>query len=135
MPKFYITTAIDYANGDPKSLNEIVTSHDPATFFSPDGQWQEGAGTIAASYRAGTEHFQAGGHSRLEILQSKASGDLAFWTGLQHADVKMAKTGEVVPMTLRITEVFRYEQGVPKLVHRHADQADAKQTKKPSPQK
>jgi ketosteroid isomerase-like protein len=56
------------------------------------------------------------------VLQSRASGDLAFWTGYQHARVHLAaKPGETLPMTLRVTEVFRHEDGGWKLVHRHAD--------------
>ncbi len=57
------------------------------------------------------------------MLQSAASGDLAFWTGLQQAEVHFSGHPSVVPMTLRITEVFRFEDGDWKLVHRHADQA------------
>ena len=33
----------------------------------------------------------------------------------------MGKNGEATEMTLRVTEVFRLEDGTFKLVHRHAD--------------
>lgn len=113
--------ASDYTNGDFAALNEIITQKNPATFFSPGGDMEDGVKAVTASYKKGAESFQKGGKSSLEIMQAKASGDLAFWTGVQHADVKMAKSGEVVPMTIRITEVFRFEDGAFKLVHRHAD--------------
>jgi hypothetical protein len=58
-----------------------------------------------------------------ELLQSGSSGGLAFWTGLQHAEVQM--DGRRIPMTLRITEVFRVEERKWKLAHRHADMPPA----------
>jgi NAD(P)H-dependent FMN reductase/ketosteroid isomerase-like protein len=113
------TIARDYVNGEAASLGAIVTRTDPATFFSPKGDTQQGAEAIASRYETDAQAFQKGSTTKLEVLQS-SSGELAFWTGLQHAMVRM-KGQDAVPMTLRITEVFRREGGSFKLVHRHAD--------------
>ena len=113
--------ARDYVNGEPDTLDSIVARHDPATFFSPAGKVEQGAAKVASSYRKGTKAFSRPGKSKLEVLQSGASGNLAFWTGLQHAEIRSASDGKKIPMTLRITEVFRYEDGGWKLAHRHAD--------------
>ena len=111
-----------YVNGDAAPLDTILARRDPATFLSPRGDATQGAQTVAKRYKEDARFFAPTGENRLEVLQTRASGDLAFWTGYQHARVRMAaKPGDVVPMTIRVTEVFRYEDGGWKLVHRHAD--------------
>jgi hypothetical protein len=40
---------------------------------------------------------------------------------LQHAEVRQGD--QLVPMKLRVTEIFRFEAGTYRLVHRHADPA------------
>jgi NAD(P)H-dependent FMN reductase/ketosteroid isomerase-like protein len=112
-----------YVDGKSAPLDAIVAHRDPATFFSPRGDGTQGAQTVARRYQEDARSFAPKGESRLEVLQAGAGGDLAFWTGYQHARARIAaKPGETLPMTLRVTEVFRYEDGGWKLVHRHADQ-------------
>jgi NAD(P)H-dependent FMN reductase/ketosteroid isomerase-like protein len=118
--------ASDYVNGETASLAAILAKRDPATFFAPNGEHQTGAAAIAKRYGQDASQFRKPGTSRLEILQARASGGLAFWTGLQHAQVRLATKDEPVVMTLRITEVFRLEGGEWALVHRHADMARGK---------
>jgi len=113
--------AADYVNGDATSLKAIVTHSEPATFFSPRGDHLEGAEAVAGRYERDAASFHKGGSTDLEVLQSSASGDLAFWSGLQHAKARMGKNGDATDMTLRVTEVFRLEDGAFRLVHRHAD--------------
>jgi NAD(P)H-dependent FMN reductase/ketosteroid isomerase-like protein len=115
--------AFDYVNGEPESLAGIVTRRDPATFFSPKGDHERGADAIAKRYTEDDKAFCKPGESRLEVFQSGASGGLGFWTGLQHAEIRMAGEDNPISMTLRITEVFRLEGGEWALVHRHADTA------------
>src|SRR3954467_10436453 len=120
-----------YVLGDAGPIRALSTGKSPATFFGPMGGKTEGAKRVIADYEKGAKAFQAGGKTRLEIAQINASGDLAFWTGLQRAKVRMQGKKELIGMDLRITEVFRREEGSWKLVHRHADMLAAPPKKPP----
>lgn len=113
--------ALAYINGDAAPLDAMVTHADPATFFHPKGDLVQGAAAVQARYDNDARVFGKGAAGDVEVLQSGSSGQLAFWTGLQHAEAYMQ--GKHSSMTLRITEVFRLEHAQWKLVHRHAEAA------------
>jgi NAD(P)H-dependent FMN reductase/ketosteroid isomerase-like protein len=115
-----------YIEGDAAPLLAIATSHDPATFFPPKGPIVTGAGSVAKSDKAGARSFAPGSTGRFEVLASGVSGRLAYWSGIQHSEVRLRGKDKPVAMQLRTTEVFRYEKGGWKLVHRHADFMEAK---------
>jgi NAD(P)H-dependent FMN reductase/ketosteroid isomerase-like protein len=112
--------AAAYVQGDAEPLAKIATEHEPASFFSPKGDALQGAAAVLERFRSDAKAFH-GGSTRVELVQSGAGGALGFWCGLQHAEVR--RGGEVVTMTLRVTEIFRFEAGAWRLVHRHADPA------------
>lgn len=115
-----------YVRGDAAPLSQIVARELPATFFSPMGGHLTDAKAVAERYSKDAGIFEPEGESRLEILQSGASGDIGYWAGFQRATVKLRGQAEPQVMNLRVTEIFRRENGEWKLVHRHADMlADA----------
>jgi ketosteroid isomerase-like protein len=110
-----------YAAGDTGPLEKIATRQEPATYFGPGGGTDQGLPAVQEATAQGAKHFRPGGVSRLEILHAQASGELAYWVGLQHALVHSPDRPSPAEMTLRVTELFRREDGAWKLVHRHAD--------------
>ncbi|MGD0674379.1 MAG: nuclear transport factor 2 family protein [Polyangiaceae bacterium] len=116
--------AAAYVCGDPSPLDAIIPGDGAATFFHPRGPFVVGAAQVRARYDDDAASFESGGTTHFEVLQSGASGDLAFWTGFQVAEVRMRGRDALVPMRLRVTEVFRRtEKSGWNLIHRHADPA------------
>lgn len=111
----------DYINGNGDTLAQISTGDGSATFYPPGGTVISGAEAVNRANAEGARMFRPGSTGRFEILQSGHSGELGFWTGRQHVRAMMRGKPEAVPMTLRVTELFRREDGDWKLIHRHAD--------------
>jgi ketosteroid isomerase-like protein len=110
-----------YVNGNAEPLSHIVTHVSPATFLGPQGGHQEGAQKVATKYEHDAMAFNTGGDSSFEVLAMEASEAFGYWTGIQRAKAHMKGQADAVSMSLRITEVFRREDGEWKMVHRHAD--------------
>jgi ketosteroid isomerase-like protein len=110
-------------SGDGRPLGELVARDRPATFFGPRGDAVSGAAAVAERYEKDAGSFEPGGENRIEVLQTASSGDVGYWVGYQRARAKMRGTAERQQFDLRVTEIFRRENGAWVLVHRHADVA------------
>jgi ketosteroid isomerase-like protein len=75
-----------------------------------------GAERVIATNEHGARQFEPGGESDFEILQMSAGDGIAYWVGLQQAYVYMHGKTEKIPMTLRVTEIFRREEQGWKLI-------------------
>ena len=108
-------------NGDPTPHMQMWSTQDPLTLF---GAAKSGSGWDEVSQ---VIRWLASGHSdctayRFELVAADVSSDLAYTVGLEHTSASW----EGVPMepyTLRVTHVYRRENGEWKIVHRHADPA------------
>ena len=91
------------------------------------GAHEKGWPEVQARYEwAGARFRDSGAKLSVEYLTSVQSGDLAFTTAIERAEVKVAGQEKAAPMALRVTHIFRKEDGAWKLVLRHADPLAAK---------
>lgn len=114
--------SLDYVRGHPDSFAALVAQQLPASFFSPGGGYTRGTHDVSARYERDASAFGSDTpSSTFEVFHCAASNGVAYWTGLQHAVVQLRAADKLIPMKLRVTEVFRREGNEWKIVHRHAD--------------
>jgi ketosteroid isomerase-like protein len=110
-----------FVEGDFAALEKISTHHSPATLFGPNGDCIQGAAEVNAANAKSARMFRPGSTNAFEVMDKAAGDEFAYWVGLQRSVVKVAGRDSGVPFNLRLTEIFRREDGQWKLIHRHAD--------------
>jgi ketosteroid isomerase-like protein len=111
----------DFVVGNVTTLDELSVQASPATLFPPTGNCVEGAEQVNSGNAASSKFFKPGSTNKFEVSHMSSSGDLAYWVGVQRSVLNLEGQENPVPMDLRITEIFRREEGKWKLFHRHAD--------------
>ena len=115
-------TGIDMHSGDTASWTEAWSRHEPVTVF--------GAGVRARSGRAEVERtitwvasaFACCETYEYELVTAGIEGDLAYTCGFERYTATRPN-GESVTNELRVTQIYRREDGVWRIVHRHGDHA------------
>ena len=97
------------------SQQEYVTLNNP--FLPPAHGWDEVA---AASERAASQ-FRDGEITGFEIIEKQVTPEFAYLVRVERAKAKVGGGEDVAPIALRVTMIFRPEDGTWKIVHRHAD--------------
>jgi ketosteroid isomerase-like protein len=113
-------------NGDPNPRLEMWSTQDPVTLF---GAAMSGRGweQVSGIFRSIASRWSDCTDQRVEILAAGVSGDLAYTVELEHTTVSVDGV-PVEPYTLRVTQVYRREDGEWKIVHRHGDQLSIDQS-------
>jgi NAD(P)H-dependent FMN reductase/ketosteroid isomerase-like protein len=115
--------AAAYVSGNITPLDAMVPRTGDVSFFPPSGGSVQGAEEVISRYGRDAQSFAPGGSTNFEVLQSGCDGDLGYWTGIQYAYAYMGSEAKKVHMKLRVTELFRFQEGGWKLIHRHSDTA------------
>jgi ketosteroid isomerase-like protein len=105
-------------NGDVEPRLALWSRNDPITVF---GARDSGAGwaELHPMFRTVASWFSDSTEYDFDVVAAGASGDLAYTVGYEHNRVKFE--GESRTYTLRVTHVYRREDGQWRIVHRHAD--------------
>ena len=107
-------------NGDPAPRLEMWSTKDPVTLFGAYGPCKSGSDEVTRTSRWAASRFSNCTAYNLELVAAGVSGDLAYTVGYEHS-LRSVDGGPVEPSTLRVTHVYRRENGEWKIVHRHAD--------------
>jgi len=115
--KFY-SALNGMANGDPSQFEDAWSHSDSVTTMHPIGGEEIGWDAVRESF-TGVAGLAQGGHVEIAEQQIRTGEDLAYETGIERGQMKLA--GESVPIEQRVTNIYRREAGQWKLVHHHTD--------------
>ncbi len=99
---------------------EIWSARDPVTLFGAWGPCNSGWEEVSQTFHWVASRFSNCTAYEFELVAAGVSGDLAYTVGYEHSSASV-DGGPVEPNTLRVTHVYRREDGEWKIVHRHGD--------------
>jgi len=71
---------------------------------------------------ASSQYKDSGAKLKVEYISTTVSGDLGFTVAIERQDeVRIGGQRTPTQRALRVTQIFRKEEGAWKLLHRHAD--------------
>ena len=105
-------------NGDAEPRIALWSRTDPVTVFGAKMS-ASGWADVEPLFRNVASWFSDSAEYEFEVTAASASGNLAYTIGYEHNQVKV--DGRPRTYTLRVTHVYRREDGQWRIVHRHAD--------------
>ena len=110
-------------NGDASPRAAMWSQKEPVTLFGA-AVTKAGWGEIGPTFDWVASNFSNCTSFEYEVLAAGTSGDLAYIVGIEHTTAIAGGTGPK-SYSLRVTTIFRREDGEWKVVHRHGDPNDA----------
>lgn len=117
-----------YVRGDEQPVASLFSQRDDVTLANPLGPPRRGPAEVGDGIVEGAKNYKEGGplrfhevSSHIEEVSRYATPDLGYVVQLERHEGLVAGSDDEVVIALRVTLIFRPEEGSWKVVHRHAD--------------
>lgn len=111
----------EFMKGDPEPVKELFSHREDVTLANPLGPPAHGWDEVAATIEHAASQFREGRLVGVEIVEKRVTPEFAYTLWLEHAEGKVGVREDGAPSSLRVTMIYRPEEGGWKVVHRHAD--------------
>jgi ketosteroid isomerase-like protein len=110
----------EFAKGNPGPANALLSRRGDVSLAGGFGGVTRGWEDVSKNIEFASSQFKQGRIS-FENLAKYATQDLGYIVEIERYEAKLFGTEDVARNVLRVTSVFRREDGVWKLLHRHGD--------------
>ena len=117
----YHLAAREFVKGNPEPYKIVFSHREDESVANPFGPVTCGWKQVAATMERAASLYRDGEFTGFENVVKYVTPDLAFTVEVEWFEVKIAGSEEVAPVALRTTSILRPEDGIWKVVHRHAD--------------
>jgi ketosteroid isomerase-like protein len=112
---------VPYLKGDPKPAMELFSRREDVTLSNPLGPPRRGPAEVDKAAAAGAAQVSDGSVRGFEEVSRYSTPDLGYVVQIERAQARLAGSGDMSPIALRVTMIFRREGDTWRVVHRHAD--------------
>jgi uncharacterized protein (TIGR02246 family) len=106
-------------NAEPNA--KIFSQRDDVSLANPLGPTVRGRKQVVETMERAASFLRDGQPTSFENTVKVVTPDLAFIVETERTNIKLGGRQDFAPVALRVTTIFRREDGVWKVVHRHAD--------------
>jgi len=111
----------EIVKGSPDGYKRAYSHQDDVTLANPFGPPARGWDEVAKTLERAASQFRDGEATGFENVAKYITPDLAYTVEIERSQTKVEGREDVTPIALRVTTIFRPEDGAWKVVHRHAD--------------
>ena len=111
----------EFLKGNPESTAGMWSHGQGVTLANPFGPAVRGWEQVAATIEHASSQMRDGEIVDVENVVKYVTPELAYIVRTERAKAKVGGKEAVTPISLRVTMIMRPEDGVWKIVHRHAD--------------
>ena len=109
-----------FVTGDP-ATKKLFSRRDDVTLANPFGPPVRGWNQVEKVMEQAAAQLREGEPIRFEPVSEYATSNLAYAVWIERSRMKVGGGDELLPTALRVTTIFRLEDGKWRIVHRHAD--------------
>jgi ketosteroid isomerase-like protein len=111
----------EFVKGNPEPVKKLFSHREEVSLANPLGPPARGWEQVAQTIERAASNFSDGEMVAIEYVAKYVTPELAYAVWLERVKVKFGGMEDFAPSTLRVTRIFRPEDGTWKVVHRHAD--------------
>src|SRR4051794_1457968 len=117
----YHRAGLEITNGNPEVYKALYSRREDVTLANPFGPPARGWAEVNATLDRAARHYRDGQVVGFENVAAVIGSDLAYTVEIERYRARVEGAGELTPVAVRVTTVFRVEDGAWKVTHRHAD--------------
>jgi ketosteroid isomerase-like protein len=107
--------------GNPALYEALFSDGDDVTLGNPFGPYARGRKGVEEILAGAAANYRDGKITGAELIAKYVSDELACVVEVERGEARVGVGDDLVPISIRVTSLFRLEHGAWKLVHRHAD--------------
>ncbi len=111
----------EFLKGNPEPNKEMFSHREDVSLANPFGPPARGWEQVAATMERAASNLRDGEIVAFENIAKYVTPELAYTVWLERQQAKVSGREDISPFALRVTMIYRPEEGTWKVVHRHAD--------------